>query len=237
MYSSPLFIIVAESTLIFAPIDQLGCATASAGVAASSCACDHVRNGPPLAVSVIFATSSIRFPARHWKIALCSESVGKSVAPCRATASISTSPAETSASLLASAIVPPRSTAAITGARPAQPTIAATVMSTGRAAASASACLPPAAAIPLLPSAARSSGRQPSSPTTASFAPNSIASAASSLALQLAVSVSIRHSSGLRRTRSSVDAPIDPVAPSRVRLRLIRRACPTPAAPARSRTA
>ena len=34
--SSPLFIMVAESTLILAPISQLGCRTAWAGVAAAS---------------------------------------------------------------------------------------------------------------------------------------------------------------------------------------------------------
>ena len=44
------------------------------------------------------------------------------------------SPADTSASLLARAIVPPCSIAAITGPSPAQPTIAATVRSTGLAA-------------------------------------------------------------------------------------------------------
>ena len=182
MNSSPLFIIVAESTLILAPIDQLGCATACAGVAARSCSGLQPRSGPPLAVSVIRRTSAGSLPARHWKIALCSESTGSSVAPCRATAAVITSPAETSASLLASATIPPCSIAAIVGASPAQPTIAASVTSAPRAAASTSPAGPPAAAMPLPASASRSSGSRLSSDTTASSAPNSRASAASSRA-------------------------------------------------------
>ena len=49
--SSPLFIRLAESTEIFLPITQLGCATACAGVAAAIASADSVRNGPPEAVS------------------------------------------------------------------------------------------------------------------------------------------------------------------------------------------
>ena len=37
MYSKPLFIMVAESTEIFLPIDQLGCATACSGVMLVNC--------------------------------------------------------------------------------------------------------------------------------------------------------------------------------------------------------
>ena len=49
--SSPLFIIVAESTLILRPITQFGCAHASSGVTRASSASGRVRNGPPDAVS------------------------------------------------------------------------------------------------------------------------------------------------------------------------------------------
>jgi hypothetical protein len=56
---------VAESTEIFAPIDQFGCATAWAGVAAAIICDEAVRNGPPLAVKIILATSSLRLPPRH----------------------------------------------------------------------------------------------------------------------------------------------------------------------------
>ena len=51
--SSPLFIRLAESMLIFDPIDQTGWAAACAGVAAAIRSRVQVRNGPPEAVSVI----------------------------------------------------------------------------------------------------------------------------------------------------------------------------------------
>jgi len=59
-----LFIIVAESIVIFGPIDQVGCRSACSGVAAASCSADHMRNGPPLAVSTIRSTSAA-VPARR----------------------------------------------------------------------------------------------------------------------------------------------------------------------------
>ena len=49
--SRPLFIIVALSTLILAPIDQFGWRTASAGVTPAIRSRLAVRNGPPEAVS------------------------------------------------------------------------------------------------------------------------------------------------------------------------------------------
>ena len=59
MTSSALFIIVAESIVIFRPMSQVGCASACAGVtAASSLPLDGPRNGPPLAVSTTRLTSS-----------------------------------------------------------------------------------------------------------------------------------------------------------------------------------
>ena len=57
MISSALFIIVAESTVILGPIDQVGWARASAGVTVASASRGVVRNGPPLAVSTIRRTS------------------------------------------------------------------------------------------------------------------------------------------------------------------------------------
>src|SRR5260363_306634 len=53
MTSSALFIIVAESTETLRPIDQLGCAQASAGVTSARDAASRVRNGPPDAVRII----------------------------------------------------------------------------------------------------------------------------------------------------------------------------------------
>src|SRR5258706_75326 len=51
MISSPLFIIVAESTVILGPIDQLGWCSASATVTRPRGSSGRSRNGPPLAGS------------------------------------------------------------------------------------------------------------------------------------------------------------------------------------------
>ncbi len=69
--------------------------------------------------------------AMAWKMALCSESTGSKVAPASRTARSITSPAQTSASLLASAMAPPRWIAASVDGSPAAPVIAAMVQSTG----------------------------------------------------------------------------------------------------------
>ena len=140
---------VALSTEIFAPIDQLGCATACAGVTAFIRSRVQSRNGPPLAVKIRRRTSAIRPPARHWNSALCSESTGNSVAPLRSTAAIISAPADTSDSLLASATVRPCSIAAMVGSSPAQPTMAAIVQSGSISAASTNACLPAATRVPV----------------------------------------------------------------------------------------
>ena len=58
MSSRPLFIMVAESTEIFAPMSQVGCATASAGVARAIAARSQVRNGPPEAVRITRSMAS-----------------------------------------------------------------------------------------------------------------------------------------------------------------------------------
>ena len=50
MTSKPLFIMVAESMVILAPISQLGCLSACALVAVAICSRGQVRNGPPEAV-------------------------------------------------------------------------------------------------------------------------------------------------------------------------------------------
>ena len=54
--SSPLFIMVAESIEILAPMDQIGCFTARSGVTRAISSSGMVRNGPPEAVSTIFST-------------------------------------------------------------------------------------------------------------------------------------------------------------------------------------
>ena len=76
--SRPLFIRVAESIVIFGPICQTGCASASFTDAFASSACVHPRNGPPEPVSTTRLTSPRRSPRRHWASAACSESTGTS---------------------------------------------------------------------------------------------------------------------------------------------------------------
>ncbi|MNE79090.1 hypothetical protein D3C80_1755470 [compost metagenome] len=49
--SRPLFIMLAESTEILRPMDQLGWAQACSGVTSTSAACGVSRNGPPDAVN------------------------------------------------------------------------------------------------------------------------------------------------------------------------------------------
>ena len=75
MTSKPLFIIEAESIVIFAPMDQLGWCNACALVTCASCSSENVRKGPPEAVRIIFSMG-LTSPARHWKMAECSESTG-----------------------------------------------------------------------------------------------------------------------------------------------------------------
>ena len=64
MNSSPLFIMVAESTLIFAPMLQFGWLTAISGVTSRVCSRVQPRNGPPEPVSRILCSSPVR-PVRH----------------------------------------------------------------------------------------------------------------------------------------------------------------------------
>src|SRR5436190_1827731 len=74
--SRPLFMSVDESTVIFGPIDHVGCASASSMVTFARSAGVRPRNGPPLAVSTMRATSSWLPARRHWCTALCSLSTG-----------------------------------------------------------------------------------------------------------------------------------------------------------------
>ena len=61
MTSRPLFMSVAESMVILAPMSQVGCARASSGGrAAASRSADQSRNGPPEAVRISRATVAMR---------------------------------------------------------------------------------------------------------------------------------------------------------------------------------
>jgi hypothetical protein len=65
MTSSPLFMSVAESTVIFGPMRQVGCCSACSGVTRASSVAGSVRNGPPDAVRSNRATSWRLTPCRH----------------------------------------------------------------------------------------------------------------------------------------------------------------------------
>ena len=64
MISSPLFIIDAESMVIFAPMLQLGCLSACAGVTVARKPRFLPRKGPPEAVRMIRLTVSGLRPRR-----------------------------------------------------------------------------------------------------------------------------------------------------------------------------
>ncbi len=133
MTSNPLFIIVALSIVIFAPMLHVGCFSASAFVTAASCSCENVRNGPPDAVSSIFSISLSPSPTMLWKMAECSLSTGSIGAWFSAARRQISSPATTSVSLLARQIFLCAFIACIVGLRPAKPTMAVSTMSTGPA--------------------------------------------------------------------------------------------------------
>ena len=143
MNSRPLFIIVAESTLIFAPMLQFGCAMACAGVTSFVSSRVLPRKGPPEPVSRIFFSSPGRRPVRHWKMALCSESTGTISAPHSCALRMTISPAQTSVSLFARQMRLPFSMASSVGFKPTAPETAVTTASLSEmTAASVSACSP-----------------------------------------------------------------------------------------------
>ena len=117
--SKPLFIIEAESMVILAPMSQLGCLRACSRVACWSCSMLQVRKGPPEAVSSIFSIGLFASPAKHWKMAECSESTGRRGTRCSMANWVTSSPATTRVSLLASAIALPARMAFIVGRKPA----------------------------------------------------------------------------------------------------------------------
>ena len=128
---------VAESMVILSPIDQLGCFKARAGVTAASSPAGTVRSGPPDAVRRSRRTWAWSCPTSAWKMALCSESTGRMVTPFAAARRMSTSPASTIDSLLASPMPLPASTAAAVERRPAPPEMAARTRSTSESVARA----------------------------------------------------------------------------------------------------
>ncbi len=118
---------VAESTVTFGPIDHRGWLRACSTVTWSRSSAGWAQNGPPLAVMISRRTLLRCSPHRHCQIALCSESTGRM--PRLPAAFITSPPAITSTSLVASATSFPASSAAIVGARARAPGMATTTRS------------------------------------------------------------------------------------------------------------
>ena len=92
---------VAESTVIFGPMFQVGCASASAGVTSASSLRLRPRKGPPEAVRTSEWIVSSARPSRHWNAAECSLSTGRIRPPPRSLAASASGPAATRLSLFA----------------------------------------------------------------------------------------------------------------------------------------
>ncbi len=128
--SNPLFIIVAESMVIFAPIVHCGCLRASFRVANAIFSLGQVLNGPPEAVRCIFTGLLSVAPSKHWNMAECSESTGRIGALYCFASSVTTLPPATNVSLFASAIILPALIADTVGLKPLKPTSAVSTIST-----------------------------------------------------------------------------------------------------------
>ena len=215
MISSPLFIRVAESMVIFAPMVQLGCFRASAAVTCSSSSKLRPKNGPPEQVSSSRRTSPrSRQPCKHWKMALCSESTGTISAPVSRAADITSSPAHTSVSLLARAMRFFSMMAASVGASPTLPiTAVTTVSASGSVAAAVRPSGPSITSMPVPRRRSRSSLAAAGSYSTARRGLNCRACCSSRSTCRLAVSAATESPSSC--ATASVCRPMEPVAPSR----------------------
>mmetsp|Transcript_32753 Transcript_32753/g.64896 ORF Transcript_32753/g.64896 Transcript_32753/m.64896 type:complete len:326 (-) Transcript_32753:120-1097(-) len=227
MTSNPLFIIVALSSVILAPMSQFGCVVAFFCTARGSFlhmpkSSSFVRSlkAPPLAVRMTLLSPPSGTPCRHWKIALCSLSAGSMLTPCFSTSGSITGPPLISVSLLASAMSLPSLIASMVGSRPAAPTIPVTTVSAPAAVA--------AATVPSSPNsicsgrgAPAATRRSLSSTAAASVAIDAIVGryaahcSAMRAALVPADSASISKFCGHAETMSRVCVPIDPVHPRR----------------------
>ena len=136
--SRPLFMSVEESMVIFGPMLQVGCASASSTPTSASSSVVAVRNGPPEAVKRTRRTDPAPPPTtlRHWWIAQCSESTGMISAPGVDRTCSTSGAAAIRDSLLASASRRPARSAPSVAGRPAKPSTALTVTSAAPAAVS-----------------------------------------------------------------------------------------------------
>ena len=238
MTSSPLFIKVAESMVILAPMVQLGWRSASAGVTADIRSAGRWRSGPPEAVRMRRRTSSRLWPASDWKMALCSLSTGRMVTPRSAARRITSSPASTSDSLLASPTGLPASTAAAVERSPAPPEMAASTKSASESVATATAPASPwRISGASRPSISRSVPAAAASETETRSGRTARTCSASRSTLRPAASPTTAKRPGWRAATSRAWTPIEPVEP-RMESRFIARATsrrPPPREPRRGR--
>mmetsp|Transcript_2009 Transcript_2009/g.7569 ORF Transcript_2009/g.7569 Transcript_2009/m.7569 type:complete len:253 (+) Transcript_2009:1721-2479(+) len=226
MTSRALFMSVAESHVILAPMSQLGWVVAffwrkPGSVLAYSRIWESStsRKAPPDAVRMILLRAPSGRPWMHWKMALCSESAGRILTPCFTARGTMAGPPAMRVSLLARQMFLPASMAATVGGRPAQPTMPVTVEST-------SGCL----ATSTMPSGPkRISGWGPSMsliiPLSFSTSPpsemdtilglNFLICSAITSRLRPAESATISNLSGCSSAMSRVCVPMEPVEPSR----------------------
>src|SRR5579884_587830 len=196
MTSRPLFIMPAESTVFLIPMRHVGCASAASRLASSISAAVLRQNGPPDAVSTMKRTRRASSPAKHWKIAECSESTGSSFDPLRFAAATSSSPAATMSSLFATATSMPRSTAAKTASKATNPSVAAKTTSGSLSTATRNSPRAPSCALETI----RTSKRAACSRSLSTCFP--------------AASATTSKRSPWRAITSSACVPMDPVDPS-----------------------
>ena len=218
MTSSPLLTRVAESIVTLLPMSQFGFFSASETCIRAISSFVFPRNVPPEQVRRILRTLSLLSPFMHWKIALCSESTGRSFTPASFTAGMMRWPAVTSVSLFASAMSLPAWIAASVGRMPIMPTtLFKTMSASGSCTSSRRPSMPPrtftfvSATLAFRSAAARSSNRQ------AIFGwYRRICSSIKETLLPAARAVTDSASPFLS-TMSSACVPMDPVLPSMTR--------------------
>ena len=137
--SNPLFIIVAESTVIFCPIFQLGCFSAWAMLTWSSRPERRAQKRPAGSRQDNFVDFAALIALQALKNRTVLAIDGQKTNSLFFAASTNISPAMTNASLLARAISLPASKPVRQGIKPAPPTIAASTTSTSGADATAAA--------------------------------------------------------------------------------------------------
>src|SRR4051794_23465598 len=218
--SSPLFMSVAESIVIFPPMAHVGWRSASLTPTSSSSARARPRNGPPEAVITSRSTAPGASPPMSWCRAECSESTGMSCAPVASASGITRAPPTTSDSLLASATSMPSVSATTVGPRPAEPTIALSTRSAPDSATSRTSPSGPASTSPSVHASAARAAASPS-PSAMRSTPCWAARPTSASCERSAESPTSSNSSPARATTSSACRPIEPVAP-RIRRRRIR---------------